>query len=315
MLFKNAVIYRLTKPFEITADEFMEALEGRRFVPCSGFRPSSFGWVSPLGTTQSGRREDAPLLHEIGGCFLLCARKEEKVVPPSALNEAMQEKIDKIEEAEDRRIRAKEKKTIKENTLAELLPRALAKSKQVLGYISPKDRLLIINTSTISEAELFINCVRDSLGTFAVVPPQVKQVPQDVFTQWLLTRKLADDFTLGDQCDLLDIDDTSTISCRRQDLDTQEIRSHLEAGKICTRLGICWHEDFKLSVDSELILRQIRLDSVSDEHLEDEDPIAKLDAAFMNMSLEFSRFLPALFGAFGGEDIPQTDQPSTSAET
>lgn len=34
---------------------------------------------------------------------------------------------------------------------------------------------------------------------------------------------------------------------------------------------------------------------------EDVDPIAQLDAAFVNMTLEFSRFLPELFSALGGE--------------
>ena len=242
-------------------------------------------------------------MHEVAGCLLLCARREEKVIPPSALNDAMAEKIAKIENVEDRKLRAREKKDIKDNVFAELLPQALAKSKQVLGYISRKDNLLVIGTSTTSEAELFINCIRDSIGTFSVVPPQVQQKPQDVFTSWLLGRSLPENFSLGDQCDLLDIEETSTVSCRRQDLNTREIRAHLEVGKICTRLGVRWH-DLKLSVDKDLVLRQIKLESLNDDNIEDEDPIAKLDAAFVNMTLEFSRFLPELFSALGGETIP-----------
>ena len=301
MLFKNAIVYRLNKPFALSAEDFLEALAGRRFVPCSGIRPASFGWVSPLENTPAG-----PLMREIGDCFLLCARREEKVIPASALNDAVAEKVAKIEAAEARKIRAKEKKTLRDNTLAELLPGALAKSKQVMGYISPKDGLLLINTSTTSEAELFINCIRDSLGRFPVVPPQIQQKPQDVFTHWLLNRKLPDDFLLGDQCDLLDIEDTATISCRRQDLDTQEIRAHLKAGKICTRLGIRWHDDLRLSVDAALTLRQIKLESIADEHIEDEDPAARLDADFMQMRQVFAGFLPLLFQAMGGENRSST---------
>ncbi|MBV1876113.1 MAG: recombination-associated protein RdgC [Pseudomonadales bacterium] len=298
MLFKNAIVYRLTKPFEIPSDEFQDLMQSRCFIPCSGFKPTSFGWVSPIGDA-----EDAPLMHEVAGCLLLCARREEKVVPTSALNDAVAAKIRKLEAAEDRSIRANEKKDIKDNTLAELLPQALAKSKQVLGYISRKDQLLVVGTSTASEAELFINCIRDSIGTFSVVPPQVQQKPQDIFTHWLLKRELPENFALGDQCDLLDLEETSTISCRRQDLATHEIRTHLEAGKVCTRLGIRWH-DLKLSVDKEIVLRQIKLENLNDDDIHDEDPIAKLDAAFVNMTLEFSRFLPELFSALGGEIKP-----------
>ncbi len=295
MLFKNAMVYRLTRPFAPSSEEFVDLLNNRSFVPCAGMRPSSFGWVSPLGDI-----EDAPLMHEVAGCYLLCARREEKVIPTSALNEMVLEKVAKLEGVEARKIRGKEKQSIRENALAELLPRALAKSKQVLGYISPKDNLLVIGTSTPAEAEMFINCIRDSIGSFSVTPPQVKRQPQEMFTHWLLHRKMPEDFSLGDQCDLLDIEDTSAVSCRRQDLDTQEIRSHIEAGKICTRLGIRWH-DLRLAVDKDLGLKQIKLENLNDDQIEDEDPIAKLDAAFVNMTLEFARFLPALFDAFGGE--------------
>ncbi|MBL4679926.1 MAG: recombination-associated protein RdgC [Pseudomonadales bacterium] len=302
MLFKNAMIYRLTKTFHLSSDDFREMLEARRFVPCAGYKPSSFGWVSPLGNS---REEELPLLHEVSACYLLCARREEKVIPTSALNEAMLEKVAKIEAVEDRTLRAKEKRNIKENTLAELLPGALAKSKQVLGYISPADNLLVIGTASAAEAELFINCIRDSIGTFTVVPPQVKQKPQDIFTNWLLRRKLPENFQLGNQCDLLDIEETSTVSCRRQDLDTQEIRSHLEAGKICTRLGILWHGDLSMSVDKDIVLRQIKIESMTDEdEFQDHDPIAKLDAEFVTMTLEFGRFLPELMSALGGETLP-----------
>lgn len=296
MFFKNAMIYRLTQPFAPNGDELLEFLNNRTFVPCSGIRPSSFGWISPLGDV-----EDAPLVHEVGGCFLMCARREEKVVPPSALNEIIEEKVAKIEGMEARKIRAKEKQSIKENALAELLPRALAKSKQILGYISPKDDLLVVATSSASEAEMFINCLRDSIGSLTLTPPQVKQKPQDVFTRWLVSRQLPEHFVLGDQCDLLDIEETSTVSCRRQNLETEEIRTHLEAGKVCTRVGLRWYGDLKCSVDKDLILRQLKLESLNDDQIEDEDPVAKLDAAFVNMTLEFGRFLPALFEALGGE--------------
>ena len=296
MFFKNAIIYRITKPFSYSSDEFQALMQTRSFIPCSGMKPSSFGWVSPTGNV-----DDAPLLHEVGGCLLMCARREEKVVPTSALNEAILEKVSKIEAVEDRKLRGKERQNIRDNTLAELLPRALAKSKQVMGYISPADDLLVVGTSMSTEAEMFINCIRDSIGSFSVVPPQIKQKPQEVFTHWLLHRKLPDNFSLGDQCDLLDIEDTSTVTCRRQDLDTPEIRAHIEAGKICTRLGIRWQGDLKLAVDKELGLKQIKLESLNEDVIEDEDPIAKLDAAFVNMTLEFSRFLPELFSALGGE--------------
>ncbi|MBD3649663.1 MAG: recombination-associated protein RdgC, partial [Pseudomonadales bacterium] len=262
-----------------------------------GIKPSSFGWVPPLGDP------DEPLVHETAGCLLLCARREEKVVPRSALNDLIMERVQRVESLEDRKLRSKEKAGIKDECLANLLPRALPRSKQILGYLAPHDDLLVVDTGSATEAEMFLDCLRESLGSLAVVTPQVKSRPADIFTNWLKTRKLPDYFSLGDQCDLLDPEDGATVTCRRQDLGTSEIRGHIDAGKLCTRIGIRWHGDLSLAVDKDLTLKQIKTES-SDDEAETEDAIAKLDAAFANMTLEFARFLPALFKALGGETRP-----------
>ncbi|MEX2488641.1 MAG: recombination-associated protein RdgC [Pseudomonadales bacterium] len=296
MLFKNAYVYRLTQPFTHETDELIRQLETRTFVPCSGIKPSSFGWVAPLGNVE------APLVHEVSGCFLLCARREDKVVPPSALNDLISARVDQVESREGRKLRSKEKAAIKDDCLADLLPRALPRSKEIMGYISPGDELLVVGTGSSTEAELFLDCLRDSLGTLPVVPPQVKSRPTDVFTHWLANRKLPDHFSLGDQCDLMDPEDGSTVTCRRQDLATNEIRGHIDAGKYCTRLGIRWHGDLKLAVDKDLALKQIKVESSDDNTEAEDDPVARMDAAFAHMTLEFSRFLPALFSALGGEN-------------
>lgn len=296
MLFKNACIYRLTQPFEFSAEELHDRLAREAFRPCTGLRPSSFGWIPP-----SGDDEDAALVHETAGCLLLCARREDKVVPPSALTEAITARVQEIETAEGRKLQSREKQSLRDTALAELLPRALPRSKRILGYISPKDDLLVIGSGASSEAEMFIDCLRAALESFPVTTPQVKSRPSDVFTDWLLHRKLPDHFSLGDQCELLDPEDTSTVTCRRQDLATAEIRGHIQAGKVCTRIGLRWHGDLTFAIDRDLALKQIKHESSGDGDTADDDPVATLDSEFAATSLEFSRLLPALFSALGGE--------------
>jgi len=294
MLFKNAHVYRITSE-PPTAKRLEKALDNERFTPCTGLRPSSFGWISPLG-------DDGALTHEVAGSILLCARREDKVVPPSALNEALAEKVRKLESLDGQPVRQRDRMRLKDDALAELLPRALARSKQVQGYITPKDNLLVIDTSSTPEAEIFINSLRAALGSFAVVPPEVKGKPTDVFTHWLNTRRLPKDLRLGDACDLLDPEEGSTVTCRKQDLESREVRTHLEAGKICTRVGLRWHDDLKLTVDRELVLRQLKMESGDgDEENADDDPVARLDAAFADMTLTLAGFLQALLSALGGE--------------
>ncbi len=291
MLFKNAFVYRMTREPEL--DGLAAQLEAQAFAPCSGIRPSSFGWTSPV-------EQEGPLLHEASGRILLCARREEKVVPASAVADAMLDKIGRLEQAEGRKLLSKEKQRVKEETTAELIPRALPRSKQILGYLSPQDALLVIDSASASEAEMFINCLRDTLGSFSVVPPQVQGKPTDIFSQWLLTRKLPGDFALGDQCDLLDLESAATVTCRRQDLDTKEIRNHIDAGKICTRIGLRWHGELQFAVDKDVALRQLKMDS---SDIPDDDPVTRLDAQFVDMTMTLAKFLPALFKALGGESL------------
>ncbi len=293
MIFKNAHIYRLTESIEFSAEQVNDFLGERVFAPCSGIRPSSFGWVPPV--------QEGELVHEVAGCFLLCAKREDKIVPSSALADILDEKINRLESMEGRPIRAKEKQRLKEDALAELLPRALPRSKQIFGYINTKEDLLLIDTASAAEAEMFLSCLRETFGSLKVVPPQVQSKPADTFTHWLKSRKLPENFSFGDQCDLADPEDASAISCRRQALDTAEIRNHIDAGKICSRIAVIWHGDLKVTIDKDLVLRQMKILSSDDTAPEDDDPIAQLDAAFVNMTLEMSRFLPALFSALGGE--------------
>jgi recombination associated protein RdgC len=294
MLFANVFVFRLTRSIEISSEDLESQLVRGRFVPCSGIRPSSFGWVSPLGS------EDSPLVHSLNGCHLLCARREDKVVPSSALNEQVAERVARIEQVEGRKLTSQERQSLKDDALASLLPQALARSKQILGYISPGDQLLLVATASRIEAELFVNTLRMALGSLPVIPPPIRTNPADYYTRWLLQRKLPDHFSLGEQCDLVDIEEGSTVNCRRQDLATQEVRNHLESGKICTRLGLVWRGDLKFSVDRDLALRQLKFVDVVGE-LDDDDPIARLDAEFAHESLTFRQLLPDLFNALGGE--------------
>jgi len=293
VIFKNAHVFRLTESFLDDAQTLETAFRSNAFTPCSGIRPTSFGWVQPL--------PDLPLVHEVTGCLLFCAKREDKVVPSTALADKLAEKVTQLENIEDRSIKAKERQRLREDALAELLPRALPKSKQIFGYLSRSENLLVIDSASAAESEMFLSCLRETLGNLKVVPPQVKSKPIDTFTHWLRTRKLPDDFSFGDQCDLFDPEDGSAVTLRKQDLATSEVSVHLNAGKQCTRLSLLWQGDLKVVIDKDLILRQIKLLSSDDANQDEDNPVIKLEKGFVNIALNLSRFLPALYSALGGE--------------
>lgn len=299
MIFKNAMVYRITRYSDIVGS-LNDYLQDRGFVPTSGMRPSSFGWVSPIDSKVDEDTDEVRLVHEIGNIEFITARKEEKVIPASALQEMLDEKINRVEEIEGRKIRAKEKKSIRENLIADLLPQALPKAQHISGYIDHDKKLLVIGTSTANTAEMFINCLRDCIGSLAVVPIQVKQKPSDIFTNWLMHRELPHRVGFGDECDLLDIEEESKVNCRNQDLETQEIRAHLESGKICRMLGLRLY-DYKFSVTHDMVLKRIKDSTLAEDIADDEDQLARFDADIINFRDFLERTLGMLTEALGGE--------------
>ncbi|MEQ8802541.1 MAG: recombination-associated protein RdgC, partial [Haliea sp.] len=103
MWFKNVRAYRLTTPFEVTAEQLEQQLAEREFQHCSATQPVSAGWVPVLGGTTSA------LVHPANGRFLLRLRREERLLPSTVVREQLAEKVAEIEEAQGRKVYRKER--------------------------------------------------------------------------------------------------------------------------------------------------------------------------------------------------------------
>ncbi len=114
------------------------------------------------------------------------------------------------------------------------------------------------------------------------------------------------DFVISDQCELRDTKkEGGIVRCSQQDLFADEIQSHLKAGKQVTRLAIEWRERLSCILSEDLTIKRLKfLDVVLDAAHEQgaEDEAAQFDADFTLMTLELSRFIPALTEIFGGEN-------------
>ncbi|MEQ4542642.1 MAG: recombination-associated protein RdgC, partial [Pantoea agglomerans] len=116
--FKNMMVYRLNRDIPLSADEMEKQLDAFTFSPCGSQDMSKTGWVSPMGN-----RSDA-LTHENKGQIVICARKEEKILPSPVVKQALEAKIDKLESEQSRKLKKTEKDSLKDEVLHSLLPRA-----------------------------------------------------------------------------------------------------------------------------------------------------------------------------------------------
>lgn len=296
MWFKNLLIYRFTAPFQI-ADNFDEQLAATPFVPCGSQDLMKAGWVAPM--------PDGELLsHIANGCTLLCLRKQQKILPGAAVAEALDEKVRSIESAESRKVYSKERKQLKEEILVTLAPRALTRSSRSYGYIDVQNQWLIVNGGSRNRAEELLTQLRTDIGSLPLVPLETTKPPVTLLTEWVRSGELPEGFTLGEQCELRDVQETSnTVKVRGQDLRSEEVLQHIEVGKQVTKLELHWREAIDFVIGDDLIVRRVRFrDELLEQLDKQDDARAQFDQEFGFMTMELARFIAELIQAFGGTD-------------
>ena len=92
MWFKNLLAYRLTQNLDLEPETLEDALSSKKARSCASQELSTYGFVAPFG-----KGEDAPLVHVSGEFMLICAQKEERILPGSVVRDAVKEKVDAIE--------------------------------------------------------------------------------------------------------------------------------------------------------------------------------------------------------------------------
>ncbi len=297
MWFKNCQVYRFTQPFSLSAEDLNAALETHAFKPCGSQEPSAYGWVEPLG------RSGSLYVHAANGYMMLCAKRQDKILPPSVINERLAEHAQQIAEKEHRKISRKEKVGLKEDIIFELLPRAFTRSTLLFGYIDSQHNLLVINSSSAKRAEEFINALREAISSVPVIPLAAKNIPTQSMTQWLLNN-CPKGFSLGGECELTDTQEKgSRISCKEQNLMSSEIHSHLQTGMTVTKLGIEWQDRLTCVIDEKLAIKKLKFsDLIQEKSAENSDDAAQqFDSDFVIMTAEIAEFLRDLLKALGGE--------------
>ena len=183
-----------------------------------------YGFIEPLG------RHGSEFIHVTNGYIMICAKKQEKILPSSVINEQLEEKALAISETESRSVGRKEKQSLKDEIIFSLLPQAFAKSWLDFAYIAPQEKLIVVNSSSAKRAEDLLSKLREALGSLRCIPISAKNIPTQVMTHWVQTGKLANEFELGEDCELQAGKDARVIKCKKQDLTANEILSHINNG-------------------------------------------------------------------------------------
>jgi recombination associated protein RdgC len=296
MWFKNLYFFAFTRPFELSEDQLEKHLAEHLFTPCGSTEQSHFGWVNAIG------KHGHSTVHSASGNFLICARKEEKILPAPVVKDMLEAKVALLEVEQGRSATKKEREQFKEDIIFELLPRAFSRVTDTHAYINAEHNLIVVNSGSRGKAEDLLALLRKVIGTLPVTSVSPETAPDELMTDWLNEKSIGDNFTLGMEAEFHALgDDGAVVRVKNQDLASEEIKTHLDADKYVVKLALEWDEAMSFILCDDLAIKRLKFFDVLQEQNDDidsDDIVAKIDADFSLMAGEINRLINDLLSEF-----------------
>ena len=156
----------------------------------------------------------------------------------------------------------------------------------------------------LTKAEELLAYLRKTLGSLPVVPLEIETPVMLALDEWVRGHE-PKDFELGTEAEFKDFsEEEGTIRCKNVPLEEDEIQAHLDKGKHVTKLAVSWGETLSCLLQEDLCIKRIKFsDDLKEQNddITDDDKLARLDADFVLMSAEITRFIERLSELFGAE--------------
>ena len=292
MFFRNLTFFRFPTTLAKTLDDLDARLEECKLKPVGPSELMSRGFISPFG------RDGATMSHRVGDAIWITLGGEDRLLPSAVINDQLGRKLAEMEEKEGRRLGGRARKRLKEDIVLELLPRAFVRPVRCSATLDLEHGFIAVDTSSRKTAENLVSELRHALGSFPALPLNAEASVRVILTGWLAGEPLPPGLSLGDECELKDpVDGGAVVRCSRHELQVDEIRQHLEAGKQVTRLALVLDDHVGFVLGEDLVLRKLKfLDGAVDqlEGTEADGVAAELDARFALMSGELKRLFAVL---------------------
>ncbi len=289
------MVYRVGEGWQPTLAQLEQALDAERFVPCGASQEKSIGWVEPRGEAHG------PLVEAVNGQRIFKLKIETKGVPGAVVTRKAKERCAYIETTTGRKPGKKEMKEIKEDVKMSLMPMAFSKESSVWGWVDPVAHLLVLDAGSQAKADEVVTMLVKTFAGVSLTLLNTHMSPQSAMASWLMSQDAPAGFSVDRECELKAADESkSVVRYVRHPLDTDEVKQHVEAGKLPTRLAMTWEGRVSFSLTEALQLKKVTfLDVVFENTTSDKDEGFDADVAIATGELQ--QLLPDLMAALAGE--------------
>lgn len=305
------IVYRIAPQWQVDLSQVEEALAKTPFVECGATQEKSLGWVPPRGDAHDLMAES------VGGQWVLRFMVESKMLPGSVLNRKVKEKAARIEQETGRKPGKKEAKELKDEAKLDLLPMAFTKQGSMWVWIDPQAHWLVLDTSSQGRADEVVTLLVEALPGLSVALLDTQTSPQAAMSHWLSTQEPPVGFSVDRECELKSADEAkAVVRYARHPLDIDEVREHIAAGKLPTKLAMTWDDRVSFLLSEGLQVRKISFLDTVFEGTKADDGGFDTDVAIATG--ELSKLIPDLIEALGGEgrtELGGTPPAASAADT
>lgn len=240
-------------------EQINEAAQGFVAKGCHGLETESIGLTQVPGAV-------CGLVEDISGVWLMHARKERRILPGSVVRARADEMADKLEQEAGVKPGKKMRKSLKDDALAELIPKAFVRAAVIPMWISVKHRMLFIATTSSKLSDELLTILSGCMPgvqmrqmSLYVAPHKVSALMADMMGGESPSNLVADrccqlSGTVGDKVSVVTIKDAA--------LSSEPITDLLSAGQHPTKLKMTWNERLTFTLTNDLKFSGLKFSGV-----------------------------------------------------
>ena len=297
-MFKNLTIFKVTSGWPLDLQTLEAALAAMPFVPSTASQDKAVGWVPPRGHAHG------TLAESVNGQWMLRFMVETRQVPASLIQRRIEEACQQIEATAGRKPGRMEKRDLKKDVVAALLPQAFPRQQATWVWLDPTNHRLVLDTSSMAVADDILTALVKLLDGFVPELLNVATSPTAAMATWLAEQDTPAGFAIGKECELKSADESQAkVRYSHHPLMTQEVQAHLAQGKQPTCLALQWDDRVNFVLTDGLQLKKVSFDdSVLEQARATGQHADNFDGDVLMATAELGSLIGDLVIALGGEN-------------